>query len=59
MISIGISAFTVSIENYKHVEQKVISFDEKAIDSIFLRVTDVYGQKNQKTLSEFLSEENV
>ena len=59
MISIGISAFTVCIENYKHVEQKVISFDEKAIDSIFLRVTDVYGQKNQKTLSEFLSEENV
>lgn len=52
----AITAFMFSNLNYSRVSQKIIDFEQENIDSVYLRISDVYGNENQKSLSEFFSE---
>lgn len=55
LITFVTTFFMQSTINYNRASQKVINFDDD-VDSIFLRVTDVYGNDGQKSLSDFFSE---
>lgn len=59
VLTIATTIFMFSNKNYNKVAHKIIDFDNKNIESIYLRVSDVYGEKNQKTLSEFFSEKSA
>lgn len=58
VLTIATTIFMFSNKNYNKAVHKIIDFDNKNVESIYLRVTDVYDQKNQKKLSEFFSEKN-
>lgn len=59
LLTIATTIFMFSDKNYNKVAHKIIDFDNKNVESIYLRVSDVYGQENQKTLSQFFSEKNA
>ena len=58
VLTIAITIFMFSNKNYNEAVHKIIDFDNKNVESIYLRVSDVYDQKNQKKLSKFLLEKN-
>lgn len=58
VLTIAMTIFMFSNKNYNKVAHKIIDFDNKNIESIYLRVSDVYGEDNQETLSEFFSQKN-
>lgn len=45
--------------SYNRYSEKLINFDNKNIDSIYLRVSDVYGKDGQKSLAEFFAEKDA
>lgn len=53
LLSIATTIFMFSIKNYNRAEHKIIDFDNKNVESIYLRVSDVF------VLSEFFLEENA
>ncbi len=58
LLTVGMTTFMISNKNYLKAKHKIIDFDNKNIESLYLRVTDVYGRDNQKTLFQFFSEED-
>lgn len=58
VLTIATTIFMFSNKNYNKAVHKIIDFDNKNVESIYLRVTDVYDQKNQKKLSEFFFQKN-
>lgn len=59
VLTIATTLFMFSNKNYNKATHKIIDFDSENIESMYLRVTDVYDRNNQKTLSEFFVEENA
>lgn len=59
VLTIATTLFMFSNKNYNKATHKIIDFDSENIESMYLRVTDVYDRNNQKTLSEFFREENA
>ncbi|QSX05744.1 hypothetical protein JYG23_13930 [Sedimentibacter sp. zth1] len=59
LLTIAMTVFMLSNKNYNKVEHKIIDFDNKNVESTYLRVNDVYGQDNQKSLSEFFAEKDA
>lgn len=49
--------FQYSYQNYKLVNKKIVHLDN-SVNSAFLKVRDVYGQKNQISTSEFFKSEH-
>ncbi len=56
--TIAISVFCFSLNNYNRANEKIVDFDNKNIDSIYLRVSDIYDTENEKTLKEFFEEKD-
>ena len=59
VLTIATTLFIIKKKNYNKATHKIIDFDSENIESMYLRVTDVYDRNNQKTLSEFFVEENA
>lgn len=59
VLTVATTIFMFSYKNYNKVAYKIIDFESKNVESIYLRISDVYGDKNQKTLSEFFSEKDA
>ncbi|QSX06266.1 hypothetical protein JYG23_02055 [Sedimentibacter sp. zth1] len=59
LLTIAMTVFTLSNKNFNKVEHKIIDFDDKNVESTYLRVNDVYGQDNQKSLLEFFAEKDA
>jgi hypothetical protein len=53
MVTIATTIFMFSIKNYDQAAHKIIDFDNKNVQSIYLRVTDVH------VIADFFSEENA
>lgn len=58
LLTIATTIFMFSNKNYNKTVSKIVDFDKKNVESIYLRITDVYNQQNQKGLSEFFSEKD-
>lgn len=58
LLTIATTIFMLSNKSYIKAEHKIADFDNKNIEYAYLYVTDVYGQDNQKTLSDFFAEKN-
>lgn len=58
ILTIAITIFMFSYRNYTNAVHKIVDFDNKNVESIYLRVSDVYDKKNQKTLSQFFLEKD-
>ena len=56
LLTIATTIFIFFNKNYKKTASKIVDFDNKNVDSIYLRVTDLYDKENQKRLSEFFEE---
>ncbi len=56
VLTIAMATFMFSIRTYQQVSNKIIDFDSKNVESLYLRVTDVYGVDNNESLSDFFSE---
>lgn len=59
VLTVATIVFTLSNYNYNKAEHKIIDFDNKNIKSIYMRISDVYGTENQKSLSDFFSEKDA
>lgn len=53
LLTIATTMFMFSIKNYNRAAHKIIDFDNKNVESIYLRVSDVHE------LSEFFSEKDA
>lgn len=51
--------FMKSDMDYKRTSEKVVAFTEDNLESVYLRVSDVYGKEHQKSLSEFFQEDGA
>ncbi len=58
-LTIATTIFMLSYKNYSKTAHKIIDFDSKNIESVYLRVTDAYDEEGQKSLSEFFAEKNA
>jgi len=59
LLTAAATIFMFSAKNYNKVAHKIIDFDSNNVDSVYLRVQDVYDKENQKTLSEFFKEKDA
>ncbi|WP_411676811.1 hypothetical protein [Caproicibacter sp.] len=59
VLTIASTVLMFANRSYEEAANKVVDFSNKNVDTIYLRVSDVYGEENQETLSDFFSEKNA
>ncbi len=58
LLTFAMTLFMISKRNFDVISEKIVEFDENNVNSLYLKVYDIYGQNNQKSLSEFFKEDN-